>query len=202
MAYTFNVAEVIERLNEKEFTFPLYALSTGHPDVTRIKARRLTIADKTDLGHLPDTLQQQVWKRIANTQKEARRIEREVRSAEERGEEADTMAREFALSAALVERADAYCVAGWVEPKTCFDEASEDLEDGLIWIGRFPKEDRISYWLACQDATGAHAKRFASFRQQRERVVSTGEDGKVSGGSTVRSRKRAESSSDDGGAAD
>lgn len=170
--FAFDIDEFIAHRAEGEFTFPLHASSIGRRALFKVRCRRLNIMERASIGHLPDAMQNEVWKQL-------RSAGRKINELVEKGQSPENIAEAMAQNDKFVSAADVFCVNGWIEPKVVLHERDEDRSRGVLWIGRFAKEDRIAYMWACGDADSDQAKHFETFRSRPDDDVPGREGGEM-----------------------
>lgn len=99
---------------------------------------RVNFLDKEVLGHLP----RQIRNKLLNLQ-----IERAKRQGDNRPDlTPDNLVRELSRTR---EMADAYCCAGFIEPKVYMTESEAELMDG-VWVEDIDISDRMIFSAICE----------------------------------------------------
>lgn len=178
MDFTFQIDEFIEHQHERTFTFPLYASSVGRKDVFKAVVHRLSLMDRASIGHLPDTLQNEVWLNLKDAQKDIQKMSDE-------GTEPKDITEALARTDKYARAANLYCEAAFIKPKITVDKRKEDLDNGVMHVERINAEDRIQFMLACNDAESEAARRFVRFREQSTSDAPVGDTVDVAGRAPV-----------------
>lgn len=179
MSFRFEIDEFIQHRSEREFTFPLHASSIGRKALFKAKVRRLNLMDRATIGHLPDHLQNDVWKQL-------RAASREIEQARDAGRDPQNITEALANNDAMLNLANIFCRYGFVEPSLTLNAREEDLASGVLHVDRIAPEDRIAYMWACNDADSEQARYFATFRDEARADVPDRQDGEVLGREALR----------------
>ena len=153
----FDIKSFMEDQKVDTYTFPLHRSSYGMKEPRRVTCKVIDIFEKASLGHLPEKLQEEFFKNVETVQDEIKRQKRN-------GKAGDSLLDTLAEHDLLLKQADKYCAAGWLDPKVVEDHAREDIANGVMWVGRVQKQDRIAYMIGCMDSDGDQAKHFEIFR--------------------------------------
>lgn len=170
--FSFAIDDFLEHRQQREFTFPLHASSIGRRGIFEVRCRRLNIMERASLADLPDALQNEVWTQL-------RAAGRKIQELQDKNKTPENITEAMAQNDKFVEAADVFCVNGWIEPRVVLSEREEDPSRGVLWIGRFAKEDRIAYMWACGDADSAQARHFKTFRHRPDGDVPGRQGGEV-----------------------
>jgi len=170
--FSFPIEEFLEHQENDTFTFPLHASSVGRRGLFRVKCRRLEVTDRASLAFLPEKLQNKVWQNLRSTQ-------REIEKRQQAGMEPKDINEALANIDDQVKLADIICEAGWIEPRVTRDPAKHDPANGVIWIDKFKRADRIAYLIACNNADSEAARHFRVFRDEPHDDVPGGQDREV-----------------------
>lgn len=148
-----------ERTATKEFVLEATLDDDGNP--TSALVRKPNIFDADELQKLPKHMQAKIFELIDETE-----LAEGTSTEEDDGEGRSLM--EFAQAfGSASEMADAYCVAGFVEPR-CYADADEADAQGGVWVKDIDFQDRIAFLTYC---TGTQREAAAAVRQFRERPV-------------------------------
>lgn len=166
-----------ERKKNKPMTFPLHASSIGHKTVQKALVRRLTLLDDAENGTLPDALQNEALAAV-------RKLHRAQEKSSAAGEGSDAV-MEQSNRALLIDAANKVVRAGFIDPQIVLDAADEDLANRKMHISRIDREDRISFFVACQDGNSEQA-RLLGFREESASDVPGRDNGAVAAVAPVR----------------
>lgn len=179
MTFTFAIDDFLAHRSEREFTFPLHASSIGRKAIFKARVRRLNLMDRATIGHLPDHLQNDVWKQL-------RAASREIEQARDAGRDPQSITEALANNDAMLGVANIFCRHGFIEPALTLDAREEDAAAGVLHVDRIAPEDRIAYMIACNDADSEQARYFATFRDEARGDVPARQGGEVLGREAIR----------------
>lgn len=146
-----------KRRVSEPYWFPLHASSIGRKTVWKVLARRLNMMDRASLGHIPENMQNFVWQRLQDIQKD-------MQALQESGENARTITEAHANNEQSIRAANIYCHAAFVDPRIVLEQGQENVPERKLFVDRIAVEDRLAFLLACNDADGEQARLFETFR--------------------------------------
>jgi hypothetical protein len=142
------------------FTFPLAATSLGMDEPIRARVRRLSLLDKAAVDRLSQDAQELVWAGIKVMRDERKRRER---SGDDEIEP-ETLEESLAQSEKTMPAANAFCVASFIEPRLVATQREVAQVPGSWWVEDIHEDDRLAFWIACNDSSSDQAKRLKMFR--------------------------------------
>lgn len=152
------LAEFRRQRQELGFTFDLPATSLGLPEMIKARVMRLSLLDKAAVQRLPQDAQEKVWAGLKAVRDERKKLER----SGDLEQEPESLLEASMRNERIVPAANAYCIASFVAPKLTDDLRKVDNE---TWhVDDIELEDRVSFYLACNDADSDQAKKLKLFR--------------------------------------
>lgn len=135
----------------------------GNPATARV--RRINVLDRAVIGALPKAMGQ----KVLEAQIERARAQQELRNRVKAGERPDltkVILREMYRNEEL---ADAYVIAGFIDPRVYATEEEADQKGG-VWVEAINQADRTAYMAACEGQKEAVGL-LAPFREEPEGPV-------------------------------
>lgn len=136
------------------FEFPLPNTLDEDGTPTSALARRPALLEADELRHLPDHMQQSIFKLMEQTEA--------FEGMDTAGQEAQvaTLARSYG---SIADMADGYVLRGFVEPKVYATAEEADAEGG-VWLYDIALDDRMAFFDLCTNARERAAQTAAPFR--------------------------------------
>lgn len=170
--FQVDIDEFISHQDEREFWFRLPASSIGRRNAWKFRARRPNLFDRASMNYLPTHLQDDVWRKLRQFQRDAQKLQ-------DAGTDAKSMNEQLANNEANLKVADLFCTIGFVDPTLVLDAKDENTAQRVLHVERVKPEDRIAYLMACNDADSEQAKLFERFRGESVPDASRGDHGTV-----------------------
>lgn len=136
----------------------------GNPTVARV--RRPDIFDADEIGKLPQHMQHAIFRLI----EEAEAQEGKTPGATVEESVVDLLARNYASFATL---ADAYVIAGFIEPRVYATAAEADTNGG-VWVKDIERADRMAFYHHCTGMRTEAAESLTNFRDRPADDVDAG----------------------------
>lgn len=163
-----------KRREQEGYDFILRATTDEHGNPTVARVRRPDIFDADTLEGLPDAIQTRIFGVIEEAEKA------ESAGGPQAMEESVTelLKRNYGAFAAM---ADAYVIAGFIEPRV-YPTAAEADANGGLWVKDIERADRIAFYHHCTGMVTEATEGVAGFREQPHDAVDAGPAGpEVSG---------------------
>lgn len=159
---------------EDGLLFPLSATSIGEDKVWQARVRRLNTTDRAAIEMLPTAMQETVMAGLKAFQK----LQKETKDP-------DTLMDVAKQNDEMMTTANAFCLAGFIEPRLVATEAELSANTDAYLVTDIAAEDRLSWFFACADADHAAARSLKSFRPESSPDVPARETGRLDAFPTV-----------------
>ncbi len=151
------LAEHRRRQRENGFTFPLVATSLGLEETLEARVRGLELFDKAAIKQLPVDVQAAVWEAIQVSQRE-QKLMAEFKGSPETFDAFSERGRH------LIEVANVFVIAAFVEPRVVATEAELAEQPGAWWIENIHTDDRIEFMQLSNSTDAGVSKKLKMFR--------------------------------------
>jgi hypothetical protein len=116
--------------------------------------------DKAIVSGLPAQAQEAIWAGI----RVLRDAQKKRRQQGDEPGEFESFEEMIAANDKTMPGANAYCLASFIDPPLVEFEHQVDEVAGSLWVEDIHEDDRLAFWIACQDPTSDQAKRLKMFR--------------------------------------
>jgi hypothetical protein len=157
---TPETARAQSQQNERGWVFTLHHTTDADGNPQQIIVRKVSLADRATLAHLPAVLQNRFLS-IVNDQTD--------RAPQERL----TKERMLDNAESRVELANLYLCAGAINPRVYLTPGEAPRFSG-VFVGDINLADRMAFQTACEGSTRDAAQRFRPYRGQPEDYVDVG----------------------------
>lgn len=163
-----------KRREQRGYDFILRATTDedGNPTVARV--RRPDIFDADELGKLPDHMQTAIFALIEEAEKEEGKPQR---PDVEQGV-VELLKRNYGAFSTM---ADAYVIAGFIEPRVYATAAEADANGG-VWVKDIERADRIAFYHHCTGLWREVTDELGSFRERPDDALDAGSTGEAVSG--------------------